>query len=125
MLTPPPPPKSIGYRRITCLEKFHLLSIYLSQHEKKIVLLLVVKRSYIVCFTIFKRDIFCSSLLALDIIDIFRHHPSTPLITLLTMSGTWDQEETNMAAETRACLNSELNSDSTVCFQLQHRGLNG
>ena len=67
MLPPPPPlPKSIGYRRITCLEKFHLLSIYLSQYEKKIVLLLVVKRAYIVCFTIFKRDIFCSSLLASD-----------------------------------------------------------
>ena len=75
-----------------------------------------MKRAYIVCFTIFKRDIFCSSLLAsdfcyrgkklrvLNIIDIFRHHPSTPLITLLTMSGTWDQEETKMAAETRASL---------------------
>ena len=138
-VNPPPPPrtKSIGYRRITCLEKFHLLSIYLSQYEKKIVLLLVVKRAYIVCFTIFKRDIFCSSLLAsdfcyrgkklrvLNIIDIFRHHPSTPLITLLTMSGNWDQEETKMAAETRACLKHELYSDSTVCFPLQHRGLNG
>ena len=41
------------------------------------------------------------------------------------MSGTWDQEETKMAAETRACLNSELYSDSTVCFQLKNRGLNG
>ena len=41
------------------------------------------------------------------------------------MSGTWGQEETKMAAEMRACLNSELYSDSTVCFQLQHRGLNG
>ena len=51
-------------------------------------------------------------------------HP-LPLITLLTVSGTWDQEETKMAAEGHASLKPELSSVSTVCFELQYRGLNG
>ena len=48
-----------------------------------------------------------------------------PLITLLTMSGTWDLEEAKMAAEGHACLKPELSSVSIVCFELQYRGLNG